>query len=321
VYLLSAFIKGKYHGSNGRSLLLFFLIPFATAYLWNFQILHPSPVVSSLPSFISSLIHLKLSEAETREALQRGIPYLPRILTLKPLNTLLWLRDIILWFATPVMSMHLLYSLIKDKAYDKRKFFMLCSTSSFAVIFITFIVGGEHALNIRYYAMPIIIFYASILYSTFLKSKKLSIRVLTFFLLFFLSFMSFLSPYTHIYYPRHLYDPTIGFKEIGQPSPAYINLKPIIKNYLPQQHGLIMSDYPGLLFVLMDPKDYPSIEKLRLETLSKRDMYIISFIDLRNPLGYTSPEALRKLVEIRAIVELDYCKVFDSGPYTIYYRS
>jgi hypothetical protein len=192
----------------------------------------------------------------------------------------------------------------------------LCWMISFVPIVLSDYIRGWYPLQFRYYMFPLIAYSFGLIYATAMETKIKASKVISFAILTFLIFISFLSPAWHIYYLRQLYDPSVGWKEVGYPNPEYVRLGKFLEVH-PLGHGIILSDSKYPLAVTLPLERLSDVREIRVH-YGESNTYIIEFLDFHIPLGYGSPESVRMLAELKERAVLDYCKVLDSGPYTIY---
>jgi len=302
-------------GVEIRPLFRVSLIALSCSFIWYFNAIYPSTLVYAFRHFIQGLI---FPEYKVLELYKFEKAAFPPELRPEPFVHLLMVRDLLLWIPALASLGVLAYEfLFKSK---KEVIFPLFATVSFAPMFLgSYLSGYVGALEIRYYAMPLIIFLAAYAYTLLLKVGGRAAKVSTALVLAFLVAMAFLAPYTHVYFPRYIYDPSISFKEVGVAEPQYIHLKNFLKEH-ELSNGLILSDAEHLLTIILDLNQWNYVKPLS-ENFGKRNTYILEFIYLKPPVGYRSPEVFERMAELRANVASDYCKVVDGGnAYSIYYK-
>ena len=310
IYVARLFIKPKQ--AHTWPPLLIFLMAFASGFLWDLKTVSPGPLTSAFRNYVHRIANAAFQVIEVEKYEQKAIGIIPGSLMPKPFIYLLSVRDILVWASALIFIVILLYQFATNRNRDVKVLFLLCATASFAPLAITqFFVGIYETLGWRYYMMPLIMFFAAAFYANILEHRRFVSKVSISILVVLLVSTAFLGLYSHIYFPRQLYDPSIGFREIGQPSSAYINLRSFVEEH-PIENGQLYSDYSYLLYVIMQPKDYDKIIS------SKPNIYFIEFIDFKIPLGYSSNEAIEEMAKLGSEIRVNYNKLLDSGLYSIY---
>jgi hypothetical protein len=290
------------------------LIGLISGFLWQFFIIYPSTLIEAFKAFVNRLIPPQYNVLELHKL---GKAMFPSELRPEPFVHLLLVRDLLLWVMALAGLCILAYKLLfKNK---KEAIFPLFATASFAPMFLgSYISGYIGALEIRYYALPLIIFLSAYSYALLLKIAGGVAKALTTSVLVFLAVMAFLAPYTHVYFPRHIYDSSINFKEVGVPEPEYIYIKDFFKSH-ELGNGLILSDAPHLLTIILNLSQWKYYGSLSTD-FGRSNTYILEFVNLNPTLGYHSPEIFESMTKLKVEVDFVYCRVVDSGAYTIYYK-
>jgi hypothetical protein len=290
------------------------LIGLASSFLWQFNVIYPSTLINSFRAFVHRLIFPQYEILELHKFQEAAFP---SELRPEPYVHLLLVRDLLLWVMALAGLCVLAYELLFR--HKKEAIFPLFATISFAPMFLgSYISGYIGTLEIRYYALPLIIFLSAFAYTLLLKVAGRVAKVLTASALTFLVVMTFLAPYSHVYFPRHIYDSSISFNEVGDPKPEYIYIEDFLKSHK-LGDGLILSDAPHLLTIILDLTQWKYYGSLSTD-FGRSKTYILEFVDLKPTLGYSSAETFERMARLKAEVDFVYCRVVSSGAYTIYYK-
>lgn len=300
-----------------KPVLLYAFILFSMGFVWNFIVNYPSPVSLALGGYIDSLLRSRYEIGDIRRFILEAEPVLPKALRPEPWPSLLPMRDVLIIAPMLIVGALLLLKIMLRKPLDKTDLVVIITMASFTPIVASDYIAGWYPLRFRYYAFPLISYSFGLFYASLINSKKV-LSVITFVILAFLISIAFLSPYWHIYYPRQLYDPSIGWKEVGYPNPEYVKLSEFFKEH-PIEDGVILSDSKYLASVVLPLNKLKQIRDL-CAYYGETSTYVIEFLDFHIPLGYGSPEAVQRLAEIKGSIGLEYFKVLDSTPYAIYYK-
>ena len=313
-------ICGKFEiGSRIRPVLLPPVMLFIAGFLWNFIVNYPSPISSAFDSYVYDLLNPKYEVGDIRRFEVQATPVLPKEVRPEPWTSLLPLRDLLLYMPITIVGFFLTCKFLAGKIRDKAELSALLLMLSFTPMIVLDYISGWYPLFFRYYAFPLVAYSFGLLYASLINHRNKLVKTLPLMAITFLIVMAFLSPFWHIYYPRQLYDPSVKWKSVGFPNPSYIYFKRFADK-INFGGSLILSDFNHLLAATL-PTD-----KLRfvcgLGDYGKHDTYIVEFIDLKPTLGYHSSEAVKRIYEIRANINVDYSRVVDcSDVFTIYYKS
>jgi hypothetical protein len=294
------------------------MIVLGAAFLWYLNAVYPCTLTWFFASFVHSLLFPKYKAGEITK-IEGGVPYgINPALKPEPFTDLLAIRDLLLWVSALIGWVLLAYRFLRKGDVRAEVVFPLFVIASFVPIEIGFYIIGGPMFEFRYLLMPLIVFLAAYIYTQLIMSRRHLCKLAVTLTIVFLTILLFLSPYTHVYFPRHLYDPSVGFKEVGHPKPEYIYIKDFLA-----QHKLvskeILSDNRRLLTIVLEPDQWKYVKLLRTN-FGKQRTYIITFIDFKPTIGYHSPRAINEIGEMRSAINSEYCKVVSSGPYTIYYK-
>jgi hypothetical protein len=294
------------------------MIVLGTAFLWYLNAVYPCTLTWFFASFVHSLLFPKYKAGEITK-IERGVPYgINPALRLEPFTDLLAIRDLLLWVSALIGLVLLAYRFLRKGDVRAEVVFPLFVIASFVPVEISFYITGGPMFEVRYLFMPLIVFLAAYTYIQLIMSRRRLCKLAVTLIIVFLTILLFLSPYTHVYFPRHLYDPSVGFKEVGHPKPEYIYLKDFLTHHK-LGSGEILSDYKHLLTIVLEPSQWTYVKPMR-KYFGKPYTYIIAFIDLKPAIGYQRSHVIKEMSEMRSAINSEYCKVVSSGPYTIYYK-
>jgi len=230
------------------------LIALSANFLWNFQLVTGSIIAGALKVYFYILQHPDIGISEIK-GYSTKFWRISEILRPEPIVHILQVRDLVLWSPFVVNFVLRLYKFIKVRGKVTNKdLIILLVTSSFLPLTFSNIIAGKtvETLEIRNYAMPLFIFSSSTLFLNLMsKYRKAKFILLT--LLGIITLTAFASPYSHVFIPRQLYDPSIKFEEVGFPSPDYMEFRLFIEKH-PLEKGLISAfDAQGYISYLVLP--------------------------------------------------------------------
>ena len=314
-----------FSGSHGyvtlKNSLTLFLLILISGFLWYFTITFPNTFVNTFIGYVENLLSPQSKIVEFDRVVNEAWTAIPRSLTPELFLPLLQLRLMLLLLPTLIGFLALVYQFFKEKGRISREalFTLLCTVAFAPLITIDIYTGYWLSLEVRYYALPVIVFYAAAVYAVILANKRKIIRITVLASMALLVTLAFMSPYSHVYYPRQLYDSSLTFKEIGQPNPAYLNIKSFLEEHPLRNESYILSDFQQLLFVVLPLEKYNFVWSL-FYFFGESRSYLITFLDLNPTLGYHASIALEMLAGLSSRLPIEYNKILDSYPYTIYYK-
>ncbi len=331
IYIISTFslsfilivFPQKYNLQTHRKLkliLIVSLIMILITEVWNFVTTFPNPFTRNLKWYLDNIIlNPRVKSLEIDRYQYKAGPVIPTILRPYPYVYLLTLRDILLWFPLVLITFMYLFKFVKRKKIKHQEYLYLASIFSFVpIVIVGFLGTGWRSLEWRYYMMPMIIYSGSLMYSKLLFKNKYFTKIIWFLILSLFITISFLAPFSHIYFPIYLYSSKLDFVNIGHPNPNYFTIRPFVNNYLKEGFS-ILSDHIYLLFLTFDINYYNYIYEERVfSKYGEQNTLFIEFINFNIPIGYSTKKQVELLNNIRLNINIDYNRVLDSKPYTIY---
>ncbi len=310
-----------------KSPIFLFLILFTVCFLWNFMLIAStsSPVSSGFlaaaRNTITSLFYPQI-DVKVGEITSSISPIIPYVLRPEPWIILPRVREILLDVPLLLVSVFLLYKLIKRMALGNDALVLL-----FIVSFVPIIVGDVlswwNVFAFRIYMFPLIAYCIGVLYGSLMKSKIRIIQVTASIIMVFMIAVALLAPFGSLY-SRQLYDSSVAFGEADFPNPSYVNLGKFISTHQ-FGNGSILSDFDGLLIIVLPPQHFERIKGLSTY-YGEPDTYVVEFVGLKTGAGVGDISGLaleqisNKTKAIRSTINYDYNIVADAGPYVIHYK-
>lgn len=237
-----------------------------------------------------------------------------------PYTYLLYVRELLVYVPAVVGAVICAKMWLKGKK-PKTSFLALLALS---IVFIFAFYGVTNILPYRLlnFSVPFTSIFAAIFYTYLVLKKKKLFKVISAFLIVFVGFTAFLAPWSISYLPVYIYDPTVRFEDVGVHNPLYPNLAFFVTAYCNSSY-YFLSDDPHLMFLMLPPDGYQSIERLYsqsgLEILGDgQNTYVVELIKLNVQAGpfMVTPGNIIKTKQAIIIYNI----IVDSSYYRLYIK-
>jgi hypothetical protein len=289
------------------NLMMLTLVAFIVSYLWNGVV---TGALTPLAKYIFEKF-FPLSAWQTEAYFPQYA--IPEALSSPLMVALLRLRDFMTYLPAFIAYITFLSETLLRRRGDGLSIIYL-SLALAIPIFRLWTIGFRLFGTVAFYATPLIIYFAARFFASAYSTRMR--RVLYILPLTFMIFMAFLSPWSHQYLTRFIYDPSVAPIDVGMHNPQSSRISQFIRKYIDLKGSIVFSDDSLIPFLILQPKDYPSLRYYWLEKdiLGRSNSFILEFIRFENVLGGS--------ISIpRAIVETTYDKVLDGGIYAIHYKN
>ncbi len=275
-------------------------------YLWNSGYNNYFPTVVHYARAIFSP-HLELTTEYVSPEYQ-----IPEALTGPQILSMLRLRDFAIYIPALLGLLVLVKECVSKRNRGIKNTFLLYSIIALAFASVSiFVLGGDFLLAVALIAMPFIVYFSAFSYSFPIgKIHVKKVRIFASLMLVFVTFIAFLSPWSHQYLGSFLYDPSVKPEEVCRYNTAYLSLKPFVDNYILLKNEMVLADRFLLLYVIFQPKDYKLIQQ-NFDCLGQPSTYLFEMVRLNPTPGLKIP---------RDVVETKYDRIFDADYNVIRYR-
>ncbi len=300
------------------------LLLFGACFLWNFMLINSSSVSDGF-TLVARNIFTNLFKPQIETRLSEAIATsaaVPEVLRPLPWIILPQIRSFLLDVPLIIVSVFLAYRLLSHKA-SNNEVIALLFILAFVPRFVLGILSWWNIFIYRIYMFPMIAFSAGLLYGSILNYKTRILKALSYSIIVFLIVIALLAPFGSVY-SRQLYDPTVTYTAADFPNPSYINIKELTNRHQ-FGDGAILSDFVGLLTVVLPTEQYTRIDRLS-DKYGASNTYIVAFLELQagSGVGDNWDPAVEKISNetalIRSTINDKYNLLVDAGPYTVYFK-
>jgi len=294
------------------------LVAFATGWLWNTEVIEGP--FGALRNYLFQLFTLSFKEPFTEIIEPRYV--VPEVLAGPPLNYILNLRDVAFYLPALIGLSIFLARFLRKRTADTRTTLLLIMGLTFAILSVIDYFGGPRRsipAIVTSFALPFVVYFASQFYTAMISrgGAMRAMKIMGCGTLVFMVSMAFLAPWSHLYFARFLYDPSIEPKDVSMHEPASLQLTPFVREHFqPHEGEYILSDNRLLLLMILRPSEYPSIRfhGSTPHLIGAKNTYIFELIDLNPPFDLSQYSWPRNLVE------LEYSQVYDNNFSAIHYK-
>ncbi len=234
-------------------------------------------------------------------------------------------RDLAIYLPLAIALSVFLIRTLQRRRTSTHDFYLACSTLAFLIILVYYeFVLQLQPLRLIWLGAPIVAYFAASFYEYLFSKKKILIHLATSALIILIVFPSFLSPWTHLYVPTFLYDPSTKFEDVGSHSTGYWTIIPFAKNYVDYKNiDAALSDDPFLMYLALPTESYAKIEDLHINlnaNLNNTERTAIFEFSNLNPSYYLinvisekNGEVLENINGFKQQIMVRYSQVYSSG--------
>jgi len=243
---------------------------------------------------------------------------------------LLNIRDAAIY--VPSLIAFLIYGIrtFQRKKLTAHESFLMYSIVAFSLVLIYYeFILGLQPMRVIWLGAPLIAYFAASFYEYAFSRKRAILRIVVFSLMTLTIFSAFLSPWAHLYVSSYLYEPSIGFEDVGSHNIHFSSVIPFVKKYMPStEFEAFLSDDPHLMYIVLPPESYQKIRDLHMSpdivSNNTGSTAIFDFLHLNpsfhilNVISEEHPEVLENLESFKQEIMSKYDLVYNAGFSKIY---